>query len=161
MPDRSDHTQATWRQSLQGWLWVAPALLFLVIFVYGPALTNIRFSMFSFSAMSLDWDFVGLDNYLRLWNDPNFTTALTNNAIYAVISVACQVGFALVLAAVLEARIFPKFSAHLFRTALFLPSILPVVVVGLVWQLLLTPTTGLIYQILWETGLSAWSKTWL
>ena len=54
MTDRSDHSRATWRQSLQGWLWVAPALLFLVIFVYGPALTNIRFSMFSFSAMSLD-----------------------------------------------------------------------------------------------------------
>jgi raffinose/stachyose/melibiose transport system permease protein len=57
MTDRSDHTRATWRQSLQGWLWVAPALLFLVVFVYGPALTNIRFSLFSFSAMSLDWDF--------------------------------------------------------------------------------------------------------
>ena len=109
MTDRSDHTRATWRQSLQGWLWVAPALLFLVAFVYGPALTNIRFSLFSFSAMSLDWDFVGLDNYLRLWNDPKFTTALTNNAIYAAISVTCQVGVALVLAAVLEARVFPSF----------------------------------------------------
>ena len=161
MPDRSDHTQATLRQSLQGWLWVAPALLFLVVFVYGPALTNIRFSMFSFSAMSLDWDFVGLDNYLRLWNDPKFMTALTNNAIYAAISVTCQVGVALVLAAVLEARVFPNFSANLFRTALFLPSILPVVVVGLVWQLLLTPTTGLIDQILWETGLASWSRAWL
>ncbi len=48
MPDRSPLTRATWRQSLQGWLWVAPALLFLVVFVYGPALTNIRFSLFSF-----------------------------------------------------------------------------------------------------------------
>ena len=53
-------------------------------------------------------------------------TALTNNAIYAAISVTCQVGVALVLAAVLEARVFPNFSANLFRTALFLPSILPV-----------------------------------
>ena len=65
------------------------------------------------------------------------------------------------LAAVLEARVFPNFSANLFRTALFLPSILPVVVVGLVWQLLLTPTTGLIDQILWETGLASWSRAWL
>lgn len=88
-------------------------------------------------------------------------TALTNNAIYAAISVTCQVGVALVLAAVLEARVFPSFSANLFRTALFLPSILPVVVVGLVWQLLMTPTTGLIDQLLWETGLSSWSKAWL
>lgn len=153
--------RATWRQSLQGWLWVAPALLFLVIFVYGPALANIRFSLFSFSAMSTEWDFVGLANYVRLWNDPKFMTALGNNALYAAVSVTCQVGLALVLAAVLEARVFPSFAANLFRTALFLPSILPVVVVGLVWQLLLSPTTGLVDQVLWEAGLADWSHAWL
>lgn len=161
MPPSSDDSRATWRQSLQGWIWVAPVLLFLFIFVYGPALTNIRFSLFSFSAMSLDWKFVGFDNYIRLWSDPKFMTALSNNAIYAAVSVMCQVGLALVLAAVLEARVFPAFSAHMFRSALFLPSILPVVVVGLIWQLLLTPTTGLVDQILWETGLAGWSKAWL
>ncbi len=77
MPDSQDPIRADVAASLQGWLWVAPALLFLAVFVYGPALTNIRFSLFSFSAMSLDWDFVGFENYLRLWNDPRFMTALT------------------------------------------------------------------------------------
>lgn len=161
MPRDPDLPRISWSRSLRGWLWVAPVLLFLTIFVYGPALTNIRYSMFSFSAMSTEWEFVGLANYVRLWNDPKFTTALANNVTYAVISVLCQVGIALVLAAVLEARLFPKLAANFFRTALFLPSILPVVVVGLVWQLLLSPTTGLIDQILWETGLSQWSRAWL
>ena len=154
MTDRSDHSRATWRQSLQGWLWVAPALLFLVIFVYGPALTNIRFSMFSFSAMSLDWDFVGFDNYLRLWNDPKFMTALTNNAIYAVISVSCQVGIALVLAAVLEARIFPDFSANLFRTALFLPQIIPGAAAAIAWVWMLS-IDGVVNQLLGLVGLDS------
>jgi raffinose/stachyose/melibiose transport system permease protein len=149
------------RQSARAWLWVAPALLFLVAFVYGPALANMRYSLFSFSAMSAEADFVGLANYARLLADPYFLTALGNNALYALISVACQVGLALVLAAVLEARVFPQVTANLFRTALFLPSVLPVVVVGLVWQLLLSPTTGLVDQILWDIGLGAWSRAWL
>lgn len=161
MPQDEIRPQIPLRRSLYGWLWVAPVLLFLVIFVYGPALTNIRYSLFSFSAMSTEWDFVGLENYVRLWNDPLFLKALTNNAIYAVVSVIFQVGVALILAAVLEAHVFPSLAAGFFRTALFLPSILPVVVVGLVWQLLLSPTTGLIDQMLWETGLSAWYRPWL
>lgn len=161
MPKPATAPHPSLRRSLQGWLWISPAILFLVVFVYGPALANMRFSLFSFSAMSLDWTFVGLGNYARLWADPKFLTALTNNALYAIISVACQVCLALVLAAVLEARVFPRVAAEVFRTALFLPSILPVVVVGLIWQLLLSPTTGLIDQILWETGLAHWSRAWL
>ncbi|RLQ86997.1 carbohydrate ABC transporter permease [Notoacmeibacter ruber] len=152
---------ATFRQSLTGWLWVAPTLLFLVLFVYGPALANIRYSLFSFSAMSQSKTFVGLANYSQLFGDPLFITALTNNIAYAVISVIFQVAFALTLAAVLEAKIFPSFAANSFRTMLFLPSILPVVVVGLIWQLLLAPTMGLIDQALWEMGLGEWSRAWL
>ncbi|SMY09841.1 Lactose transport system permease protein LacF [Flavimaricola marinus] len=151
----------THRASLQGWLWVAPTLAFLVIFVYGPALANVRYSLFSFSAMSTSKTFVGLANYARLMADPIFLQGLVNNALYALISVFFQVGVALTLAAVLEARIFPRFAANTFRSALFLPSILPVVVVGLIWQLLLAPAMGLVDQALWELGLGDWSRAWL
>lgn len=158
MPSRRP---ATLRQSLTAWLWVAPTLLFLVLFVYGPALANIRYSAYSFSAMSQEMDFVGLANYIRLFADPLFLTGLTNNIAYALISVFFQVAFALTLAAVLEARIFPRFAANSFRTMLFLPSILPVVVVGLIWQLLLAPSLGLVDQALWALGLGEWSRAWL
>jgi raffinose/stachyose/melibiose transport system permease protein len=147
--------------SLHGWLWVAPTLVFLVVFVYGPALANVRYSLFSFSAMSTSMEFVGLANYARLLDDPIFLQGLANNALYALISVIFQVGVALTLAAVLEARIFPSFAANTFRSALFLPSILPVVVVGLIWQLLLAPAMGLVDQVLWEVGLGDWSRAWL
>lgn len=157
----SRRTPATLRQSLPGWLWIAPTLLFLVLFVYGPALANIRYSLFSFSAMSEDMDFVGLSNYARLFADPLFLRGLANNIAYALISVIFQVAFALTLAAVLESKVFPRFAANSFRTMLFLPSILPVVVVGLIWQLLLAPSLGLVDQALWELGLSDWSRAWL
>lgn len=157
----SGRRSATLRQSLSGWLWVAPTLLFLVMFVYGPALANIVYSLFSFSAMSQEMDFVGLANYFELSADPLFLKGLINNTAYALISVFFQVAVALTLAAVLEANVFPRFAANSFRTMLFLPSILPVVVVGLIWQILLAPAIGLFDQALWELGLGAWSRAWL
>jgi raffinose/stachyose/melibiose transport system permease protein len=161
MNKRNEKHVVSAQNGVPGWVWVVPALLFLFAFVYGPALANVRFSLFSFSAMSLDRKFVGLENYVRLFADPLFWTALSNNAIYALISVMFQVGLALVLAAILEANVFPKSAAGYFRIALFIPSILPVVVVGLVWQLLLSPVTGLVDQLMWETGLGRFSRAWL
>lgn len=157
----SRHGKSTFRQSLPGYLWVAPTLLFLVFFVYGPALANVRYSMFSFSAMSRSKEFVGLENYAKLFADPIFLKALANNTMYALISVFFQVVIALTLAAILEAKLFPKFAANSFRTMLFLPSILPVVVIGLIWQLLLAPALGLVDQVLWEMGLGEYSRAWL
>lgn len=157
----SRHGKSTFHQSLPGYLWVAPTLLFLVFFVYGPALANVRYSMFSFSAMSRSKEFVGLENYAKLFADPIFLKALANNTMYALISVFFQVVIALTLAAILEAKLFPKFAANSFRTMLFLPSILPVVVIGLIWQLLLAPALGLVDQVLWEMGLGEYSRAWL
>jgi len=157
----SGRRSSSLRQSLSGWLWVAPTLLFLFFFVYGPAFANIVYSLFSFSAMSQKMDFVGLANYFELSADPLFQTGLINNIIYALISVFFQVAVALTLAAVLESKVFPTFAANGFRTMLFLPSILPVVVVGLIWQILLAPAIGLLDQALWELGLGAWSRAWL
>lgn len=70
-------------------------------------------------------------------------------------------GFALVLAAILEAGIFRPLLRSFFRMSLFLPSILPIVVVGLLWQLIYQPTIGLIDQLLYVSGLEALSRIWL
>ncbi len=161
MPPASKSELSAENRSIKPWLYVAPALIFLIVFVYGPALANVRFSLFSFSSLSTDWDFVGFDNYRRLLKDPLFLQALGNNLLYAFISVVFQVGVALSLAAILEEKIFTPAVRNFFRTALFLPSILPVVVVGLIWQLLLTPALGLVDQLLWALELGQYSRPWL
>ncbi len=103
----------------------------------------------------------GFANYGELFANPIFWTALLNNFIYAVISVVFQVAFALGLAAVLQASVFGSGLRSFFRTTLFLPSILPVTVVGLLWQLIYQPTIGLIDQLLYSTGLESLSHVWL
>lgn len=148
-------------QRLLPYLFLAPSLLLLVVFVYGPALENIIYSFFSWSSMDPDWRYVGLANYKHLFSNPIFWTSLANNTIYAVVSVAVQVFIALCIAAVLEAKIFRKRLTTLFRTTFFLPSILPVTVVGLLWQLIYQPSIGLIDQLLFSTGLDNLSRIWL
>lgn len=143
------------------YLFVAPALILLAVFVYGPAFENIIYSLFSWSSLDPDWTFVGTANYHRLFTNPIFWTSLFNNTAYAVISVLVQVFLALCIAAVLQAGLFRSGLTTLFRTSLFLPSILPVTVVGLLWQLIYQPSIGLIDQALFASGLGNLSRVWL
>ena len=143
------------------YLFLFPSLLLLVSFVYAPALENMVYSLFSWSSVRTESDFVGFQNYRELFDNPIFWRSLSNNIMYAVISIVFQVFFALVIAAVLVAGIFGPRLRNFFRTAFFLPSILPVTVVGLLWQLIYQPTIGLIDQVLFATGLQGLSHVWL
>ena len=143
------------------YLFVLPALILLVVFVYEPAVENIYYSFFSWSSLSPDINFIGFDNYVELFENPIFWQSLSNNLIFAVISVFFQVGVALVLAAILQAGIFGPLLRAIFRTSLFIPSILPVTVVGLLWQLIYQPGIGLIDQLLYSSGFENLSHVWL
>ena len=143
------------------YLFVLPPLILLAVFVYGPAFENVVFSLHSWSSIDPDWEFVGLQNYRQLFANPVFWVSLVNNTLYAVISVIVQVFFALAIAAVLSAGIFRPGLNTFFRTSLFLPAILPVTVVGLLWQLIYQPSIGLIDQFLFATGLDNLSRVWL
>ena len=143
------------------YLFLLPSLVLLVVFVYGPALENVVYSLYSWSSIDTEGSFVGIANYEALFSKPVFWTALVNNTLYAVISVLFQVFFALVLAAMLVSGIFPRRLQTVFRTSIFLPSILPITVVGLLWQLIYQPSIGLIDQMLFATGLEQLSRVWL
>lgn len=143
------------------YIFLLPSLIFLGVFVYGPAIENIGYSLFAWSSMNPEGRFVGLANYRELFANPIFWRALFNNTLYAIISVFFQVFVALVLAAVLVSGIFGRRLQTVFRTSFFLPSILPITVVGLLWQLIYQPSIGLIDQLLFATGLEQFSHVWL
>jgi raffinose/stachyose/melibiose transport system permease protein len=148
-------------QALTPYLLLAPALLLLGTFVYLPILENVRYSFHQWSSLSPTWTFVGLENYRTLFADPIFWRALSNNLTYAVLSVVVQVGLSLVLAAILEAGLFSRRLSSFFRVSLFIPSILPITVVGFLWTLLYQPSLGLLAQALEAIGLGDLSRAWL
>ena len=110
------HVVNRWRS----WAWVLPALTLLLVFVYYPIVENLRLSLYSWSAFSAQPTFVGLDNYRTAAGDPVFWRALRNNTVFAVTSLVFQVGFSLVLAAVLEEFVHQRLRGIL-RTIYFIP----------------------------------------
>lgn len=101
------------KRNLQALAFAIPAILILGIFVYFPLIKNFIYSFQSFTLSSTTKEWVGLDNYRHLLSDKTILVSLKNNILYAVISIVIQVGFGLVLAAVLEDIAFHKFAPTL------------------------------------------------
>jgi len=150
------HLVDRWRT----WVWVLPAVVLVAVFVYYPILDNVRLSFYSWSAFSPRAAFVGLDNYTTAFGDPVFLRALVNNVLYAVISIVCQVGFSLVLAAVLEEGVHRRLRGAL-RTLYFIPATLSITVAGILFSFLYNPQIGLLNRALEAVGLGSWSHDWL
>jgi len=141
-------------------LWVAPAVLFLAVFVYYPVVDNLRLSLFRWNAFSPKEIWVGFDNYVNLAADPVFWSALFNNIAYAVVSVIFQVGGGLILAAVLEELIRGRWK-DFFRTVYFIPAVLSLTITGLLFQFMYNPQIGLVNGLLDVLRLDAWKHSWL
>ena len=140
--------------------WVLPALVLLLVFVYYPIVDNLRLSLFSWNAFSVAPTFVGLDNYRTAFHDPIFWTALRNNTVFAIVSLVCQVGFSLVLAALLEEFVHERLRGIL-RTIFFIPAVISITVAGILFSFLYNPEIGLVNRLLGAVGLESWQHSWL
>ena len=142
------------------WVWVLPALVLLLVFVYYPIVENLRLSLFSWNAFSAQPTFVGLQNYRTAAGDPIFWRALRNNTVFAITSLIFQVGFSLVLAAVLEEFVHQRLRG-LLRTIYFIPAVISITVAGILFSFLYNPQIGLLNRLLGALGLQSWQHSWL
>ncbi|HXX38754.1 MAG TPA: sugar ABC transporter permease [bacterium] len=147
-------------RALSGWLYVLPALILVAVFVYYPVVENFRLSTFQWNAFSTHPRYVGLGNYAGLMADPVFWRAIFNNIAYAIVSVIWQVGFGLVLAAILEETVRARLRAFL-RTVYFIPVTISITVTGLLFQFLYHPQFGLVNRVLVILGHPQWTHSWL
>lgn len=148
------------RMRWQSLVWVVPALVLLLVFVYYPIIENLRLSLFSWNAFSVGPTFVGLDNYRTAMGDPIFWRALRNNTLFAVVSLICQVGISLVLAAVLEEFVHQRLRGIL-RTIYFIPAVISITVAGILFSFIYNPEIGLVNRLLGAVGLEGWQHSWL
>ena len=141
------------------YLYVIPCILLLGIFVYIPLVVNFFYSTQNFSAFSPTKTFVGLANYKEMLTDPVIRTAIVNNIWYCVISVIFQVGLSLCIAAVLEDKLLRHVSTML-RTMYFLPVLISMTVVALLFSFVYHPKIGLINAGLKMIGLGSLAHAW-
>lgn len=142
------------RQKRTAALYLGPAVLIILIFLYLPIILNVGNSLYSWGAISTEKVFVGFDNYTRLFQDNVFYTALKNNFLFVVFSVIFQIGVSFLIASALESRILRKHQT-VFRTIYFIPSLLMVTVTGILFKMMYNPTIGLVNPFLELFGIDA------
>jgi multiple sugar transport system permease protein len=123
-------------------LFIIPTIIFLIVFNIFPLLYSLGYSFTDFRASSnAPANFVGLDNYRTLLNDPFIWSNFAITAKYVIVSVAGQVVVGFGVALLLNREIPFK---GLITTLLLLPMMLSMAVVGLFWKLLYDPSFGII-----------------
>ena len=138
---------------------LAPALFFYAIFLLVPLLGTLALSVTSWSGFNIaDIEFVGLENFRSLGSDATFWQSLRHNVTFLVGSVILKTTVALVLALALDQNL--PFS-NFFRGVYLMPTVISLVVVGVVFTLVLSPSLGLINPFLEAIGLGRFAGGWL
>lgn len=145
----------TRRQALWCYVFIAPAVLGLLLFSLGPMLASLGLSFTSYDMLTNPvW--IGGQNYSALVADPVFRKALSVTLIYGVVSVPATMILALVLAIMLNSKL-P--ALKFFRSAYYLPSVISGVAVAMVWKWMFNGEYGLINSALAKIGIDG--PSWL
>lgn len=149
-PARRTRPRGSGRRTRTAFAFLAPAIVVLAVFVLWPMLSALKMSFTDASGFG-DVQWVGLDNYVRIFQDPDILDAVGNTVLYAVLFTPTAVIVALVLALVLNNPRLPL--RGVFRTTLFLPFIISLAVGALAWSYLIDPQVGLLHYWLSSVGI--------
>lgn len=131
------------------YLLVAPYILHFVVFVAFPVIFSIVLTFHKWNIIS-PMKFSGLDNYIRLFNDTLFLKSIMNTFVFLLIHIPLQIFVALILAEILNQKIFMR---GFFRASFFMPVVVSGVVVTMLWQQMFAFDTGLLNRVLTTIGL--------
>ncbi len=156
---RSMQVRRQYHLSLKPYLYIFPAMAAYGIFVLYPALSSL---LYSFTA----WDgvgkatFIGVDNYVKaLFHDPLVWAALKNNVIYMIFYSFVPIIVGLVLASLIGRSRLK--GINIFRIALFMPQVVPLVAIGVIWGWIYNPAFGVLNRLFKIFGVPQWGRAWL
>ncbi|MEG1513756.1 MAG: sugar ABC transporter permease [Clostridia bacterium] len=140
-------------------LFIVPALVFYLYFVVYASFNTFYLSLCDWNGVNPVKTFVGLANYINLLKDPLIWKALTNNIIWILVTVFIPTMLALILAVMLAKPGIR--GVTLFRVTFFMPSIVSMVVVSIVWKWIFNQSYGTLNQVLRAIGLQNLTTSWL
>lgn len=141
-------------------VFLLPAFLFLILFLYYPFLQNILNSFSDITGLgsaSKGLNDPWYSNYVTLFTDEKMRTALINTVVLTICTIVFQVGIALVLALLVDSI---KVGAQLFRTLYFFPIVISATALGLMFNLIFLYPSGMINQLLTSLGVIAEGVDW-
>jgi len=149
------------RRALTGWAFSTPFTVLFLVFMAVPVVVSLVMSFTDLRSTDLRnpfaVNFVGLDNYTRLFSDDLFLRSSVNTLVFVVIGVPLTIVLALAAATALNSGLL-RFRA-LFRVGFYLPVVTSIVAVAVVWRFLLDPEVGLVNNLLRVVGIDG--PSWL
>lgn len=144
-------------------VFLAPAVIVYTLFMIYPLADSLRLSLYAPDENGQEV-FVGLDNYHRLTTDvylkPRLEGAIKNNLVFFAIHMLVQNPIGLMLAALLSSPFIRGRS--IYRTLIFTPTVLSVVLIGFIWSMILSPLWGISGDFMTSIGLEQYAKKpWL
>ena len=137
------------RAEAAAWLFLSPYLALFMAFLLAPSIAGVVISF-------MHWDLLqppgwaGLDNYREIFGDPLFWTSVLNTVYFVVLAALPMIALGLMLALLLNQRIPGR---NLLRTVVFMPHVLMVSAVGILWVWMYDTTAGLINFYLAKLGI--------
>lgn len=138
---------------------LAPALIVFGVFVVWPLLDSFRYSVTNWNGFDPNYQFVGLDNFARIFRDPEFLNAIINTAIWIVAALVVPVLLGLALALLLNTGLR---GSNILKSIFYLPICLAAVIVGQIWIWIYQPDWGLLNTAIETvTGMRRFNFAWL
>ena len=149
--EKAARRKETGRDNKAGYLFLLPWLVGLFAFTLGPMIASLYLSLTDYNLIQTP-AFVGLDNYVRMWNDARLHQSLKVTFTYVIVGVPLQLALALAIAMLLDKGMR---GLAFYRSVFYLPSMLGgSVAIALLWRQIFG-TTGLVNQILQAVGIDS------
>lgn len=159
MPANSSTPAVTRRaQSRLGMAMVAPVLVLVGLFFLLPLGSAIYFAFVDFHGFEANPPFIGFDNFVELANDPALLPAFINNIIWILVGTAAPLAIGLVVALLMWNV---RRGSSFYRLAFFLPYLLPISAIGVIWSWIYDPLRGWLNRGLEVVGLGDLATGWL
>jgi multiple sugar transport system permease protein len=152
---RQSTRRIRWRQQIEAYLFLLPALIVFGLFAWYPIAKTI---VFSFQNVNLTGEstWVGLDNFQRMISDPNFGIAWRNSIQFATLSLA--IGFFVPIFVSIMINEMRR-AKGFFRLVYFLPTVIPITISIIVWRTLYSADSGFLNAVITRFGIE--SQAWL
>lgn len=147
------------KSKLYPWYFAAGALLIYTALCVVPGIIGIGYSFTDWSAYSNELHFVGLKNFKNVFSaDTDYFKYITNTLLFTVVTTVAKTGLGLMFALALSKSVKAK---NFHRGVMYMPSVLSVLIIGLVFTSILNPKTGLLNEGLRAIGLDSMAQQWL
>lgn len=135
------------------------ALVLYSLFMVIPGLMGFYLSFTDWNRYSSEINFIGFQNFEMIFSRQNYWHSIRNTLLFTVVTIVLKTVIALLLALLLSRGLKRFFNFH--RVIIYLPAIIPMIVVGIVFRSILHPTTGVLNEFLRSVGLDFLTQQWL